>query len=1194
MSFNSNDSINTNDIYNINSAGDVTSTLGTVLSYNSNGSVNTITQYNDNPDGSFTGYSNVTSLAYNDDGTVQSQGTAYYYDSSPNVSPTQYASAATDYTYANGLPATATETTTSDGLTTDSQLISYDSQGNWTQDGQALYTDGQQTGLVDTTFNYNPNQTVSASDNLDYSVASHVATGPIEGKGESYNSNGSEADSYTTTFNASGQPFSWDETGYDDGSAYQAGYATWSYPGNGISTATGVNLNPDGSIADTYQTNFGSNNQATGGSQTDYSDGTATGTWEFGPGTYNQNGDLTAYTSTEYQNKSEIGYGNVQIGYDSYGDETAFNESAYSPQNVEQWSESSSPSSFGSENLGFETYTATGQPYSMEDFAATYGSPLTPVGSTDWQYDPGTNAEVGYYNQSYAYDGNSYPASTYQEDYNSAGQMVTSLDSYYNSQGYLATEDLGMYGVSGSYEGSAYTSLSYGAGESVLGQETDYYSPDYLASGYQQQYNNTGSSGSLSASIEDYGATGDLYASALASYGGDDGLEGYTYDDGGSSYVASFGSDGDPDASSGDWVDPTSYDDGYGDGGDDARGGGASNFSNPGMAGGVATPFGQTPTSTDGTTDYYSSTQPTASETSAPTAGETGSATPVSVTTPSSTIPTVDLSTTGTAFQMDQGQLFIARLGDFQAAAAGAVTDYTAIINWGDGSMSEGVESAVSGGGFAIVGTHSYASDGEYQITAAVTDLQGQEVTDFATVAVTPPAPTVTGVSPTVGPAAGGTAVTITGTGFSGATAVDFGTSAATTVVVNSAGTQITATDPAGSGLVNVMVTTAGGTSATSPADQFSYVAAPVVTGVTPAVGPAAGGTTVTITGTRFNGATAVDFGTSAATNVVVNSPGTQITATDPAGSGVVNVTVTTPGGASATSSADEFGYVGPLTVPATDWASAGLTLTLDSDGNLHAYITGTTTDVVPTSPLANVTSVEVTAPNNTTADLTIDSTRGDPIPAGGLNYSGAGGLVKTGTGSIGLSGANTYMGGTTVLEGTLVATNPAALPGGTSLTIGAGGTFIFDPTLAASSATKLVSASDSSSAESQASSDQPPASKVPAGKVPAIIRPNGVLQYVVAPRDRRSSASAVLRSFAGPAHEDTLEASAHAAVLYQIGREGINATVSPHYAADLAWLAASGSIGDSSDQNQKKDHSIHALDAVLAEYSPIPSSINR
>src|ERR1019366_7555265 len=113
------------------------------------------------------------------------------------------------------------------------------------------------------------------------------------------------------------------------------------------------------------------------------------------------------------------------------------------------------------------------------------------------------------------------------------------------------------------------------------------------------------------------------------------------------------------------------------------------------------------------------------------------------------------------------------------------------------------------------------------------------------------------------------------------------------------------------SGTVDVTVTTPGGTSATSTADQFSYqsAASPTVTGISPTSGPTTGGTSVTITGTNLSGATAVHFGSTAATGVTLTSP-TSITAPSPAGaSGTVAVTVTTPGGTSATSTADQFSY---------------------------------------------------------------------------------------------------------------------------------------------------------------------------------------------------------------------------------------------------------------------------------------------
>ncbi len=106
--------------------------------------------------------------------------------------------------------------------------------------------------------------------------------------------------------------------------------------------------------------------------------------------------------------------------------------------------------------------------------------------------------------------------------------------------------------------------------------------------------------------------------------------------------------------------------------------------------------------------------------------------------------------------------------------------------------------------------------------------------------------PTVTGVSPSSGPAVGGTSVTITGAHFTHATAVKFGSTAAASFVVDSA-TEITAISPAGTGTVRVTVSTRAGTSC-SPA-YFAYLPSPAVTGVSPSAGPAAGGTSVTITG---------------------------------------------------------------------------------------------------------------------------------------------------------------------------------------------------------------------------------------------------------------------------------------------------------------------------------------------------------
>lgn len=98
------------------------------------------------------------------------------------------------------------------------------------------------------------------------------------------------------------------------------------------------------------------------------------------------------------------------------------------------------------------------------------------------------------------------------------------------------------------------------------------------------------------------------------------------------------------------------------------------------------------------------------------------------------------------------------------------------------------------------------------------------------------PPPTVSVVNPTTGPS--GTSVTITGTHFTGATAVVFGGTAATSFTVNN-DTTITATVPSGSGTVDVTVTASGGTSALNANDTFTYSAGSSPTAIP---SPVAGG----------------------------------------------------------------------------------------------------------------------------------------------------------------------------------------------------------------------------------------------------------------------------------------------------------------------------------------------------------------
>ena len=164
--------------------------------------------------------------------------------------------------------------------------------------------------------------------------------------------------------------------------------------------------------------------------------------------------------------------------------------------------------------------------------------------------------------------------------------------------------------------------------------------------------------------------------------------------------------------------------------------------------------------------------------------------------------------------------------------------------------------------------------------------------------------PAVTSVSPGFGPVGWGTQVIIEGSNFvtSGSQQVLFGSIPATSYYAVST-TQIDAVAPSGlAGTVDITVTTAGGTSATSPADQFTFVgAAPLLNAVYPTSGPTAANNTVTITGSFLSTATQVYFGNTASGYVSVNSDNS-LTVLVPPAPGSVPVTVYTAYG-QATSS---------------------------------------------------------------------------------------------------------------------------------------------------------------------------------------------------------------------------------------------------------------------------------------------------
>lgn len=249
----------------------------------------------------------------------------------------------------------------------------------------------------------------------------------------------------------------------------------------------------------------------------------------------------------------------------------------------------------------------------------------------------------------------------------------------------------------------------------------------------------------------------------------------------------------------------------------------------------------------------------------------------------------------------------------------------------------------------------------------------------FNVTKVTNPAPTVTSIAPITGPQTGGTAVTITGTGFLSGAGVKFGGTSATNVTVVNA-TSITATTPAhASGPVDVVVTNSDSLSATLP-QAFTYaLPAPTISGVAPPTGPTTGGTPVTITGTGFQTGATVMFGAQPATDVVVVSA-TSITARTPLGPATeqlaVDVVVTNPDSQSATAHPGFTYTVPPLAVvsvtPNIVQPSVPVTITIFGAGFTSAVASSVTVGGVA------ATNVQVVDP------VTIRAT----VPAHGLGTS--------------------------------------------------------------------------------------------------------------------------------------------------------------------------------------------------------------
>ena len=190
----------------------------------------------------------------------------------------------------------------------------------------------------------------------------------------------------------------------------------------------------------------------------------------------------------------------------------------------------------------------------------------------------------------------------------------------------------------------------------------------------------------------------------------------------------------------------------------------------------------------------------------------------------------------------------------------------------------------------------------------------GTVATSGVASAAKPRVPSIKSIAPEHGPLGGGTTVIIYGKNLGGVTDVSFGTSPSSLVTpINQ--NEVLALSPAGTGTVDITVTTAAGTTATGPSDQFSYVTTPTIQKITPRAGSTLGGNRVTIVGSGFTGATSVSFGSVAATSFSVQSDQEIVAVTPAEPVGNVDVSVVAPAGTTPAADPADF-YTYSLKVP--------------------------------------------------------------------------------------------------------------------------------------------------------------------------------------------------------------------------------------------------------------------------------------
>ena len=301
------------------------------------------------------------------------------------------------------------------------------------------------------------------------------------------------------------------------------------------------------------------------------------------------------------------------------------------------------------------------------------------------------------------------------------------------------------------------------------------------------------------------------------------------------------------------------------------------------------------------------------------------------------TLPGVDsvsAATVGTASTAGAGAVTVSSVSPTQGSTDGTTavkisgSNFTPSMSVSFGEAPASITSYVNSGTVYVKAPEHAAAVVPITVKVSSTnEFETGRIFDYVAPPQSPPAVTVSSVSPTQGSTDGGTVVEISGANFTPSMSVSFGEAVGTiTSYVNSGTVYVKAPEHAAA-VVPITVQVSS-TDEFETGRIFDYIAGtggasnPTISSVSPTEGNANQAVAVTITGTNFVSGSRVRISGDYATNVVlVNS--SKITATLPAmAAGVYAIEVVNPDNSVATLN-NAFTYLALLTVSTTTLPSA-------------------------------------------------------------------------------------------------------------------------------------------------------------------------------------------------------------------------------------------------------------------------------